>query len=294
MHTTHFVGNGEIQTAFHDLGGNLQDPLLLVHGFTGSKLDFSDQLGWFEDVARGMAYDQRGHGESSNQGPYTESVFVEDLISLMDLLEIGSCDLLGHSFGGMVAMRAVLDHPERFRSLILMDTSAEPAEMFTKEIKQHLDALVAEQGCAVLTDSMRGARPSAAAQRGIDFLGEAEHWQRISTKLNQMDPDAFRDIGDYFGTRTDLLPEFGRIDCEVTVMVGAADEPFLGQSKAMADAIPQAVLEVIPQAGHSPQYENAPAWRKVIRSHLQRVSQPAASAGESGPDPHPGDARTHR
>jgi len=73
--TTHFVTNDPItsevlqtglQTAYHDVGDG--PAFVLVHGFTGSKLDFQDQLPWFAHTHRVLALDQRGHGESSNQG----------------------------------------------------------------------------------------------------------------------------------------------------------------------------------------------------------------------------------
>ncbi len=268
MHTTHFLNNASIQTAYHDLGEG--KPLVLIHGFTGSKLDFTDQLECFSDLSRVIAFDQRGHGESSNQGPYEEAQFVDDLINFLDRLEIPSCDLLGHSFGGMVAMRAVLDHPERFSSLILMDTCANPMELIPAKAREGLNNLVAEKGCEVLIESMRGGQTSPAAQRGIDFLGASEHWRRIAVKLSQMDPDAFRDIGDYFGARPDLLQTLKALSCPTTIIVGAADKPFMEASREMAAAIPHSVLQIIEDAGHSPQYENAPAWREAVVKHLLR------------------------
>ena len=78
MLTTHFVSNDPIseevlntglQTAYHEIG--MGKPFVLVHGFTGSKLDFQDQLPWFAESHRVIAYDQRGHGESSNLGPHS-------------------------------------------------------------------------------------------------------------------------------------------------------------------------------------------------------------------------------
>ncbi len=147
MHTTHFIANGKIQTAYHDVGSG--PPFVFVHGFTGSKLDFCDQLEWFEDTRRSIAFDQRGHGESSNYGPYSFDQLVADLLGFLDQLGIEQCDLLGHSLGGMVAMRAVLKHPRRFRSLILMDTAAEKIEMWSDDQRLQLGRLVEEEGCQV-------------------------------------------------------------------------------------------------------------------------------------------------
>ncbi len=260
------VANGSIETAYVSLGDG--DPFVLVHGFTGSSLDFVDQLPALAPDAQVIALDQRGHGASTNTGPYTEAQYVADLIGFLDALGIDRCDLLGHSFGGMVALRAALDHPERFRSLVLMDTAPGPLELFPPKIKAYLDQLVTRGGCQALLEGMRGTPPNAAAQRGIDFLGEAEHWRRITCKLEQMDPAAFRDLGDYFGSREDLTPRMSELNCPLTVLVGAEDTPFVASSKAMAAAVDGAHLDVIPEAGHSPQYENAPAWTDAIRAHL--------------------------
>lgn len=268
MHTTHFITNDEIQTAFHEAGeGN---PFVLVHGFTGSKLDFHDELERLEDLGRVIAFDQRGHGESSNLAPYNFSRLVADLIGFLDQIGVQRCDLLGHSLGGMVAMRAVLEHPHRFRSLILMDTAAEPFESMPENVREQINTVVMEQGCDALLQMMRGQPASPAVQRGIDYLGEAEHWRRIRVKLSQMDPEAFVALGAELQNYTALTDRLSNITCPTTVMVGQKDLPFVDRSKILASAIPEARLVSIPLAGHCPQYENADAWRDAVRVHLTR------------------------
>ena len=124
---TNFVQNGSILTAYHDIGRG--EPFVLLHGFTGSKLDFHDQLGWFADKYRVLAPDQRGHGESTNVGSaddYRLSTLATDLAGFLTAVGAPRCHLLGHSMGGMVSLRFALRCPERLRSLILMDTAAEP------------------------------------------------------------------------------------------------------------------------------------------------------------------------
>ena len=268
MHITNFIANGAIQTAFHETGKG--EPFVLVHGFTGSKLDFHDQLEWFDDLRRIIAYDQRGHGESSNAGPYHFAQLVLDLIGFLDQIDVERCDLLGHSLGGMIAMRAVLEHPDRFRSLILMDTSAEPMEMGPNNIREKLNRVVTEQGGQALLDMMRTQPPSRAQQRGVDYLGEAEHWQRISVKLSQLDPESFVALGDEVSGQAAVTDLLSKITCPTTVLVGEQDIPFVEPSKNLASAIPNAQLVSIPYAGHSPQYENADAWREAVRAHLTR------------------------
>ena len=272
MLRSHFVHNGAILTAYHDEGRG--DPLLLLHGFTGSKLDFHDQVPWFTDQFRVLAPDQRGHGESSNLGrvdAYTIDVLVEDLGGFLNAIGIGCVHLLGHSMGGMVAMRFALRYPERLASLMLMDTAAEPMTIFPPALREQLAKEVRANGCASRVNMMRELPMSDAAARGRDFLGSDEHWRRVELKLSQMDPEAWVALGDEIANQPSVLSELHAIEVPTTILVGEFDVPFVEPSARMAQAIPGARLETIPLAGHCPQYENADVWRTVVHAHLARA-----------------------
>jgi len=272
MLTSNFVRNGDILTAYHDEGQG--EPLLLLHGFTGSKLDFHDQLSWFTDGHRVLAPDQRGHGESSNLGrpdAYTFDILVDDLAGYLDALDVQRCHLLGHSMGGMVAMRFALRHPERLRSLILMDTAAEPLTIFPQALREQLAREVRTNGCESRVKLMREMPVGDAQKRGVDFLGSDEHWRRIELKLSQMDPEAWVALADDMANQKSLVSDLAALKVPTTIIVGEHDVPFVEPSARMAKAIPNARLETIPLAAHSPQYENASVWRRVIENHLERV-----------------------
>ena len=273
MHTTHFLhntgGDEQIETAYYDIGAGA--PFVLVHGFTGSKLDFADQMNWFADEHRVLALDQRGHGESSNQGPYDLNTLCNDLFGFLDALDINRCHILGHSMGGMVVIHALLRAPERFASAILMDTTPYPLGLFDDKTRAQLAELINAKGCIGLYDGMQQQRVNAAEQRGIDYLGAAEHWRRIRVKLEQMDGDAFIELTRHMESFPSVLEEMQSLDLPTTVLVGAKDKPFIKPSKAMRRALPDANLEIIAKAAHCPQYENADAWRRAVAEHLEAV-----------------------
>ena len=272
MLTSHFARNGDIVTAYHDEGRG--DPLVLLHGFTGSKLDFHDQVPWFADEFRVLAPDQRGHGESSNLGrveAYSLDLLVEDLAGFFNTIDIQRVHLLGHSMGGMVAMRFALRYPERLASLMLMDTAAESLTMFPSTVREHLAKEVRANGSASLVNMMRAMPMGDAAARGRDYLGSDEHWRRIELKLSQMDPEAWVALGDELANQPSVLGELHTIDVPTTILVGEFDVPFVEPSARMAQNIPRARLETIPLAGHCPQYENADVWRRVVDAHLARL-----------------------
>jgi pimeloyl-ACP methyl ester carboxylesterase len=123
-------------------------------------------------------------------------------------------------------------------------------------------------GMTALVDAFRSAPRTASVQRGIDHLGEAEHWRRIEEKLAQMDPDAFIELGEEMSGFSSLLDRLEAVSCPTTVLVGADDTPFVAPSERLAAAIPGARLVVVPDAAHCPQYENAAVWRAAIATHL--------------------------
>lgn len=93
-------------------------PLVLVHGFGGSRRDWYPLVAALPDHHPLIAYDQRGFGESETQGqPYSHA---DDLLALLNALEIAEVDLCGMSLGGATALNFALDHPERVRRLVLV------------------------------------------------------------------------------------------------------------------------------------------------------------------------------
>ncbi len=262
----------------YEEAGSGEVPLLLVHGYTGSLDDFREQIPLLGAYGRVIALDQRGHGDSSNTGElasYRLETLVEDLAGFQDALALERSDLLGHSMGGMVALRYVLEHPERVRSLILMDTTHRAIEM-PRAMFEAGEKIARESGLAALAVVMRKAPPRPdvpeAVLRTRERMGES-YWERQRRKLESMDVEAFAGLREAMVEQQPLTRRLAEISCPTLVLVGEQDVPFRKPSDEMAAAIPDARLAVIPEAAHSPQLENAPAWNRAIVNHLERVRE---------------------
>jgi 2-succinyl-6-hydroxy-2,4-cyclohexadiene-1-carboxylate synthase len=254
-------------------------PFVLVHGFTGSRLDWLEQLPALASIGRTLTPDQRGHGGSTNTGDaasYTLDQLVRDLGLALTALDVPRCDLLGHSMGGMVALRFALAHPERVASLVLMDTAARGLEIMPRQLMESGAALARQSGMSVLAKIMRegarsGERTAPAARKAIETMGFEAWWDRVQTKLEQMDPEAFAALGRTLVEQEPVSERLGEIRCPTTVIVGEQDVAFLEPSAELARGIPDAVQVTIPDAAHSPQIENATRWIETIRGHLGRA-----------------------
>src|SRR5947208_1525011 len=79
--------------------------LLMMHGFTGAKEDFTDHLDAFARHSRVVIFDHRGHGASDKPrdvAAYSLDRLASDTLAVADALGLDRFRLLGHSMGGMV------------------------------------------------------------------------------------------------------------------------------------------------------------------------------------------------
>ena len=124
------------------------DPLLLVHGFTGSS------LGWGEELISGLgqahqvvAVDLVGHGESevsSDPARYVVDELLQDLGQVLDALEIQRARWLGYSMGGRIALAAAVLTPDRVSSLILESASPGLPQEGERRARRRADEALAE------------------------------------------------------------------------------------------------------------------------------------------------------
>lgn len=269
---------GDVEIEWERTGSG-DRPFVLVHGFTGSRDDWSDVLPAVAELGPTVTLDQRGHGGSTNPGTpeaYSLEQLVLDLTRFLDTMGIDRCDLLGHSMGGMVCLRLVLAHPERVASLVLMDTSAGPIASGARKFFEVAGKIARERGMAGLFTAMRAQaardpnRP-AAARRAEERMGEARYWERIRGKIEAMDPEAFATLGPLLADHDGVEGRLAEIRCPTTVVVGAQDTAFLEPSRVLEARIRGARRFEIPDAAHSPQIENAEPWLAAIRDHLTRA-----------------------
>lgn len=99
-----------------------EEPLLLLHGLADHALVWSSLGDYLTKDYHIIAPDMRGHGESSKPDHgYTFADAIADLESLMNHLGWSSAHVIGHSWTGKLALIWAREHPERLRSMILVD-----------------------------------------------------------------------------------------------------------------------------------------------------------------------------
>jgi pimeloyl-ACP methyl ester carboxylesterase len=97
--------------------------LLFIHGLTGSQGNWAHLVDALNCDHRVLAPDLFGHGASAKViGDYSLGAHAATLRDLLDLLGVDTVTLIGHSFGGGIAMQFTYLFPERVRRLVLVDS----------------------------------------------------------------------------------------------------------------------------------------------------------------------------
>jgi proline iminopeptidase len=118
-----------VNLAYWDAGDGV--PLLCLHGGMGIDSGSLRVPGILDLARRGIRLiipDQRGHGLSSrnSQRDYTHATWAGDAHALAAFLGLPRIALLGHSYGGFIALEYAIRWPESLTHLILVATSAGP------------------------------------------------------------------------------------------------------------------------------------------------------------------------
>ena len=254
--------------------------LLLVHGFGGAQEDFADHIAALAARHRVVTLDLRGHGESDGPSAiaaYSFDRMAADVLGVADALGIDTFRLLGHSMGGMVARRVVLAHPARVVALVLMDTSPGPIAHVDPDALEAAATVMLDEGKEVLKPLLDAAATLATpayerllAQRPGFEEFEDRKWEALA-------PAMWATMAREMARQPDQLALLAGVRCPTLVIVGEQDEPFVEGSRQMAAVIPGAELVVIPDAGHSPQFENPAPWLDALDRFLAGVERATAA-----------------
>ncbi len=251
-------------------------PLLLVHGFTGNNTDFDPVIEPL--AARGwhvVAPDNRGHGHSDQpdvEAAYSLETFTSDTLDLASALGWDTFVLLGHSMGGMIAQVVTLVAPARVQALILMDTSHTHVDI-DPELVQLGMKLAREEGLDTIVEILRDMDDPLATPAHLRLCATVPGYrERGENNTLACSPAMYAAMLSQLTEPHDRLRQLASIACPTLILVGELDNGFVAASGRMAEVIPGARLDVIADAGHSPQFEAPDAWFAAVLPFLDELA----------------------
>ena len=257
----------DISLAYDDSGRGL--PLLLIHGFPLSRRIWAPQLAALADEFRLIAPDLRGFGESdAPDGPYSMDSFADDMVGLLDHLGIERAVVCGMSMGGYVLLNMLDRYPDRVSAACFMVTRAGADDEAGKERRQILARKVLAEGAQIVSDAFSLVLFSSRA--GAE---EAELMGEIASIMGRTSPQglaggllAMRQRPDF----TDRLAGFTLPALVIGAELDLAIPP--GESRLLAEGLPNARLVLVPDAGHMANMENPGFVNEALRTFLASLS----------------------
>jgi pimeloyl-ACP methyl ester carboxylesterase len=252
-------------------------PVLLLHGGPGLSYEYLDglasELGSDYRVA---AYQQRGLEPSTVEGPFTVAQAIADVLAVLDALVWARALIVGHSWGGHLALRFAAAHPERLLGALAVDPlgivgdggmAAFEAEMFARTPKEGR-----ERARELDERAMAGRGTAEEGLEGLRIVWPAYFADPETAPAMppiRMSVEAYSGIiGEVTAGAEEVATKLATSRVPYGVIAGAGSPMPWGQAaRASADVAPQAFLTVVPAAGHFP-------WLEVpgsVRAALKRL-----------------------
>lgn len=255
------------------------DPLLLIQGLG------TDSRGWaFQRLSLGRRYrclaiDNRGVGGSDRPpGPYSLFQMAEDAIAVLDAEGINRAHVMGASMGGVISQIVAVLYPERVRSLVLTCTACRHHE-WRRELLQSWADAVQERGMSALGDSALEWLIGPRLRRRFGL------WLNLLARIVlQQPPEPFvAQVHAILDMSDELRSQLADVNVPTLVLTGSQDALTpVGDAEELAEAIPNARLQILPGAAHGLMVEAPNAFNDIVVRFLAEVTGTALA--DEGPE----------
>lgn len=250
--------------------GEGREAIVFAHGLLFSGQMFESQVRVLRGRYRCVTFDFRGQGRSEvTASGYDMDSLTEDAAALIEALGCAPCHFVGLSMGGFVGMRLAARRPALLKSLVLLETSAEPEPKENIGPYRRLNFVarwfglepVAGRVMRILFGRKFLEDPARAALR--------EEWRRRMLLNDRI--GITRAVTGVLN-RASVSDEIGRIALPTLIIVGDQDAATpLAKAERIRAQIAGSKLVVIPGAGHSSAIEEPEAVNQAIVEFLGEV-----------------------
>lgn len=228
-----------------------------------------------------IRYTQRGVAPSIAVGPYTIEAHVADAVLVLDMLGVDRAWLVGHSWGGHLALHILVSHPDRVAGLVCIDPLGAYGDIFEPFGRNLRAKLTPEQAARV--DEIEARRRAGEAtfwelaERGLliwdaYFLDPARKLPPPRAVGLECSTEANRSISEHnaAGTLVERLP--GLPERPALFVHGAQDSLPVESSTETAKLVTGARVVLIEGSGHFPWAERPDEFRVEVGGFLSSLS----------------------
>ena len=254
-----------ILVSYADEGADNLPVIIFIHGFPFNKEMWDKQVAELKENFRVITYDVRGHGKSYlGTDDFTIELFVKDLLSLMDALEIEKTVLCGLSMGGYIALRAMENHPQRFEALVLCDTSCMADSHEAKEKRKNAIESIRENGIEKFADnSLKNFFAPESFTTKKELVAEIKE-----IIVNTSEKSVIKTLLALL-KRKETCSILCKIQIPVLILVGKEDKITPPEAaQFMHEKIKGSELSIIENAGHLSNLENPDQFNEQLKKFL--------------------------
>jgi pimeloyl-ACP methyl ester carboxylesterase len=263
---------------YEDTGGS-GPPIIFSHGLLWSTRLYDPQVDALRGRYRCIAYDHRGQGRSAvpPESVIDMETLYLDAIGLIEKLGVKPCHFVGLSMGGFIGMRLAARRPDLLRSLVLLETSADPEPLGNVPRYTLLNLIARLAGVRPVAD------PVMRIMFGKGFLSDpnrAEERALWRARLLENRKDVWRAVNGVIKRRA-VTAELPSIKVPTLVVVGEEDVATVpAKAERLHQLIPGSRLVRLPRGGHSVTVEEPALVNATLGTFLDAQSeQSAAQAG---------------
>lgn len=247
---------------------DIQEPVVWLHGFTGSSRDFLTLPDALVSNYRCLIPDLPGHGQT--QVMESENIFTADgqvalLERWLDFLGQSKFHLFGYSMGGRLALQFAVKNPHRLQSLTLVSTTAGIKKESARLKRSKVDEQLAQKIIDLEPVDFLKTWLTQPLFREVAALGQDFIEQEASRRL-PLQPSGLAHSLKYFGSGVmpSIWHQIVNIKIPTLVIAGSKDEKYLGLASELVALISDAQLKVLP-TGHAPLIESPDLlWKQVV------------------------------
>ncbi|MCS6940802.1 MAG: alpha/beta fold hydrolase [Roseiflexaceae bacterium] len=264
-------------TIYYEEHGTGPETIVFAHGLLWSGRMFDHQVNALKDRYRCITFDFRGQGQSEvTASGYDMDTLAEDAAALIEALRAAPCHFVGLSMGGFVGMRLAIRRPELIRSLILLETSADPEPRENVGRYRLLNFIARWLGLRLVADQVMPIMFGKTFLTDPNRVQERAMWrERMIANHRVGISRAVQGVIE----RQGVYDQIDRITAPTLIIVGAQDAATPpDKSRRIFERIPNAALIVIPGAGHTSTVEAPEAVTMVIRRFLDAQAHRSAQS----------------
>lgn len=250
-----------------------EEPLLLLHGFTGNGNTWNDTVAMLRDEFRCIVVDIIGHGKTEkpdDPGRYDITKAAADLRAVLLALGIRRASVLGYSMGGRLALTFAVQYPQMVDKLVLESASPGLKTEAERLARRERDEQLAER---ILTGGMEAFvshwenLPLFASQKQLP----AEVQRKIRKQRLENDPaglaNSLRGMGT--GAQPSWWGRLSELHFPVLLATGEWDAKFCRIAGEMEERLPHAKKIIFSHAGHAIHVEDPKKFGTMVKGFLK-------------------------